>query len=503
VTHGKTHWLWLLGSSLGLVAVGELAEWFEPTWRLVSVPLHATVEALGATIVLLMATLMLLLAEDRPRPSPLRWVSASLMAMGCLDIFHACSPPGELFVAFRSLATCFGGLLIAAVWLPQRWRIGRPAVWLPLGALIASGCLGAVMLLRPDGVPLMSLPDGGFSPAAMALNVSGGLGFLTATLRFGRADSGEGRLLASLCTLLGVSGLAFPFSLLWAGDWWVWHGLRLAGCLYAMGYLLLLYRTLVTQTREALLSREMFIRMASHELRTPLMPLLLRLQVMHRDLRDGKAVHVEAVEKAIRNVQQITTLVNGLIDTMQVGRDSLALNCGPISLTAVTREVVDTYHVVADSHPIGIEGPVPDLWVRGDTLRLGQVIAILLDNAVTYSPGGPVSVSLHRQDGWAALTVRDCGIGVPAADRPHVFEKFYRGSNFSPLQIAGLGLGLYISAGIVERHGGHIELASPPEGGTAVTVLLPLAEPPPAGSAPGTPAIGLEAEARRRSAAAE
>jgi signal transduction histidine kinase len=101
------------------------------------------------------------------------------------------------------------------------------------------------------------------------------------------------------------------------------------------------------------------------------------------------------------------------------------------------------------------------------------MLANLLDNAVKYSPEHQeIGVSLATDNGWAVLTVRDHGLGITADDLPHVFERFYRGSNV-PSDAPGTGLGLAGARQIVEQHGGTIELESEPAVGTLVRVRLP------------------------------
>jgi two-component system, OmpR family, sensor kinase len=115
-------------------------------------------------------------------------------------------------------------------------------------------------------------------------------------------------------------------------------------------------------------------------------------------------------------------------------------------------------------------------------MRIARVLANLLDNAFKYSPAdAPVALSLiaDRSDGgaWAVLTVRDNGLGIPPDDLPHIFERFYRGSNVRR-HTGGNGIGLAGARQIVEQHGGTIDVTSQPGVGTLVTVRLPLQADP-------------------------
>jgi signal transduction histidine kinase len=125
-------------------------------------------------------------------------------------------------------------------------------------------------------------------------------------------------------------------------------------------------------------------------------------------------------------------------------------------------------------HPVELE-------VRGavvgtyDTRRIEQVVENLVENAKKYSPEATaVSVTVWQQNGEARITVRDRGIGIPAADLPRIFERFSRASNVNDRKFHGMGLGLYICRGIIEEHGGRIWAESEVGKGSTFHVALPL-----------------------------
>jgi signal transduction histidine kinase len=112
-----------------------------------------------------------------------------------------------------------------------------------------------------------------------------------------------------------------------------------------------------------------------------------------------------------------------------------------------------------------------------DAPRLERVLSNVLGNAIKYSPdGGPIVVRIDRRDTetmqWAIVSVADQGVGVPAGDLPHVFERFHRGTNVG--RIAGSGIGLAGSKGIVEQHGGTVDIESAEGIGTTITLQLPI-----------------------------
>jgi signal transduction histidine kinase len=123
----------------------------------------------------------------------------------------------------------------------------------------------------------------------------------------------------------------------------------------------------------------------------------------------------------------------------------------------------------------------PGLFVLGDEERLSQMLRNLLENAVSYSPpGAPVTMSVGASGDRVAVSVRDSGYGISEEDRPHVFDRFYRGEQARALHKEGVGLGLAIVKYVVEGHGGQIEVESPPAGGTTFTIELPLLRAAPA-----------------------
>ena len=119
--------------------------------------------------------------------------------------------------------------------------------------------------------------------------------------------------------------------------------------------------------------------------------------------------------------------------------------------------------------------PFETIQVIGDEDRLKQLVLILLDNALKYTPAnGHVTLGLQRQETGSKITVRDTGVGIPPEDLPHVFERFYRADPARGRDPGGTGLGLPIARWIVEQHGGKITLESQSGQGTTATVYLPL-----------------------------
>jgi signal transduction histidine kinase len=148
----------------------------------------------------------------------------------------------------------------------------------------------------------------------------------------------------------------------------------------------------------------------------------------------------------------------------------------PIDLATLARDVIDRFAAADDAERIRLVGTEP-AWVEGDASRLDQVVTNLLDNAVKYSDhDAPVELELGDADGGVTLVVRDRGFGLDEEASARLFEAFGRGLNAE--HIPGLGLGLFISHQIVERHGGRIAARARPDGrGSEFTLWLPAGRP--------------------------
>jgi PAS domain S-box-containing protein len=235
----------------------------------------------------------------------------------------------------------------------------------------------------------------------------------------------------------------------------------------------------VTAEKELDRERSEFLTVAAHELRTPLTPLSMYLQGIERRLSRGAAIEPELVAKARKQVGRLSRLVEDLLDVSRLESGRLSLSRDAVAIDELVAEVVADFRAASPQHEILLRRPSQGLRAIGDRERLEQVVVNLVQNAIKYSPqGGRVEVSVDRAGSRARVEVTDHGIGIPKEEQKHVFERFFRAHNAATRNYGGLGIGLYVSNEIVERHGGAFEVSSEPGKGATFAFTLPLDERP-------------------------
>lgn len=232
--------------------------------------------------------------------------------------------------------------------------------------------------------------------------------------------------------------------------------------------------TRVRALEQATLLKEDFLSAAAHDLKTPLTTLVAQTQYLqHRARRDPHSpVDLEALERITREAKRMGTLVEELLDASRLDQGSFKLLREPTDLVAIANAVAARERPTDQQVVVDAAGPIIG---SIDAVRVEQLIENLVENATKYSaPDGIVTIRLRRASWVALVEVADNGIGIPVDDLPHVFDRFRRASNVDSRRYAGMGLGLFISKGIVEAHGGTINVESAVGRGTTVRVTLPL-----------------------------
>jgi two-component system OmpR family sensor kinase len=225
---------------------------------------------------------------------------------------------------------------------------------------------------------------------------------------------------------------------------------------------------------------------ASHELKTPLA--VLRADV-ERAMTETSSQNERmiALEEALQEVRRMTDLVESLLTLARADEGRFDLHTEPVELLPLVQEVYETALILGEAQGVTVNLPfTTDVIVMADRTRLRQLFLNLVTNAIKYTPaGGKVELGLGRHPDNVTFAVRDTGIGISAADFPHVFERFWRADRVRSRmsERGGFGLGLAISQWIAQAHGGTLTASSRLGRGSLFTVTLPIVnEAPAAGS---------------------
>lgn len=230
------------------------------------------------------------------------------------------------------------------------------------------------------------------------------------------------------------------------------------------------------RTEQKLRDKEQYLAMLAHELRAPLAPISAGIEILQR------ATDVKTLESTLPllayQTRHMVRLLDDLLDVSRVSFGKIKLNREHIALRPVIEQAVESSRSLIEdkSHDLIVSIPTEPLYVRGDSVRLVQVLCNLLDNACKYTDrGGSIAISAERMNGQALIRVRDNGIGIPSQEIPRIFELFAQLDTSRDRSFGGLGIGLALAKTIIERHGGTLEAHS--EGhdrGSEFVIRLPI-----------------------------
>jgi PAS domain S-box-containing protein len=234
----------------------------------------------------------------------------------------------------------------------------------------------------------------------------------------------------------------------------------------------------ITARKQAEADRQALLDALAHDLRNPLTALKIQAQLLLRQFAHGRAPDRDVLAERMAGFVELATRMTGLIDDLE---EQARLTGGvtpdreSVDLVALARTCVDELQRSGGTHTIRLDTDETELSGVWDLLQVRRVLENLLGNAVKYSPvGSTVQVRLSRAGRYAMLDIRDEGIGIPAADLPHIFAFRHRGGNVG--SVVGSGVGLAGVKQIVERHGGVVTVQSEEGRGSVFTVRLPLSE---------------------------
>jgi signal transduction histidine kinase len=246
-----------------------------------------------------------------------------------------------------------------------------------------------------------------------------------------------------------------------------------------LGRLAKTFNEMLESIEAASSAQQRFVSDASHELRAPLTAIQGNLELLSRHRSMPEVEREVALAEVTREANRLSRLVADLLALARADA-GVPLKHRLLDLDEVVLGAYHEAHQLSQGQTLTLE-PFEPVQVTGDEDRLKQLVLILLDNALKYTPAhGHVTLGLQRLETGSKITVRDTGVGIPPEDLPHVFERFYRADPARGRDPGGTGLGLPIAHWIVEQHGGKITLESHPGQGTLATVYLPL---------PGGPAL--------------
>lgn len=215
-----------------------------------------------------------------------------------------------------------------------------------------------------------------------------------------------------------------------------------------------------------------FMSIASHEMKTPLTTIKAYLQLLEMTIESKDAEALLYTRKAIASVERLKDLISELLDVSKIQHGQLNFNFSNFDFNEMVSTAVEEIEYNSPHHKIYKTGSIEQP-VYGDRERLRQVIVNLLSNAVKYSPdANEVYISVNQQPGEIIVAVKDSGIGIAAVNLSRIFERYFR-IDGQELHFQGLGIGLYISMKIIERHRGKIRVESEPGKGSTFYVYLP------------------------------
>ena len=250
-----------------------------------------------------------------------------------------------------------------------------------------------------------------------------------------------------------------------------------------MSELALAFNTMAARVEEAveLIRRDRdrsrdFLADVSHELRTPIAALRTFNELLRERAGSDPVARAEFLESSAGQIERLDWLAQNLLELSKLDSGLVLLELRPDDLRATVEQAVQQAAALAERRDIELDVRLPDapIRIRHDAVRIGQVVTNLVANGVKFSPrGGRVAVEARPQRDGARIVVTDNGVGIDPSELPHIFERFYRGSQASEARGSGSGLGLAIVHSIVDMHGGSVVVESRVGAGSTFTVWLP------------------------------
>ncbi|GEM_PF-470549 len=244
----------------------------------------------------------------------------------------------------------------------------------------------------------------------------------------------------------------------------------------------------ITQEVVAERLKDEFIQSVSHELKTPMFPLtgsisLVKMMLpmvaskLPQNIYDKLVHNIDVADEQSNDMKNV---VMAMVSLSEINVGSFAIERSVMNLSEMIELVAGDWFAEMEKKGLEFEVFVPDepLWINGDTEKLGQVMRSLIKNSFNYTFEGRVDVIAQANNGRAEVVIKDTGVGVLEENKPYLFTRFYRAIHDQrTFELSGIGLGLYLSKVIVERHDGEISMSSTAYQGSTLTFALPLVNP--------------------------
>lgn len=229
----------------------------------------------------------------------------------------------------------------------------------------------------------------------------------------------------------------------------------------------------ITEKKELEILRDEMLSIAMHEIKTPLSSVKGTLQILDRQLAvQENALSNKLVQNALKATDRINRLLNDMVAPVMVMAKGIELDKSKIDLTQLILEISQNASLIFPESDLHLHLPDDTVFLEADGYRIGQVITNLVNNAIKYSAErSSIHIKVTADQHEVSVLVSDLGMGIKPEDRKKIFEKFYRSNRHR--HIEGLGIGLFLCADIILRHGGQIHVLDKEGPGTDISFTLP------------------------------
>ncbi len=483
----------------------SVASDFPATCQLYHEAFHAVMETLGCMMGLGIAGFLLMRQAEQGNEYKL-WPACAMLSMAILDAFHASISPGREFVFLHSASQFVGGVLIAMIWLPDRFAKTSLARELPKVFAAGCGLIGVASFLVPDMLPAM-ISNGRFTFVPQFLNLAGGVLFLVGLAYFARRfsmgsphdcrDRDNTQLLfTAYCLLFAVAGLTYRLSGLWGVGWWLSHVVRLGAYVVAFAYVSINSGAEYLRLIQAIAERKRaeqqleqsnknlesavrdlerannelknFAHIAAHDLKAPLRSIGTLAGWISNDYADkfdkeGK----ENIELMAAKAKQMAILVDDVLRYSKLGQEDFKKE--PVALKAVVSAVVN--EIALENIEVSIADELPTL-MCGRT-HTWQIFQNLIGNAVKYmdKPNGRIQIGCIEQGDFWQLSIADNGPGIEQKSFEKIFQMFKTLKRRDGVESTGIGLAIVKK--LVELNGGKVWVESEHGQGSTFFFTLP------------------------------